>query len=164
PRDRTRVARRSVQRRPDHDRRSSPGPRSARAAASPRARPLLVGVRGARGRRGRAGRERARAAMVGPPHRAPVRDYISLIVSGLPVGGMYALAAIGIVLIYRTTGTLNFAQGAVATSAAFVFHSLTADDHLPLVLALGGALAVSLLLGLLIERVLRLIGSEQVMS
>ena len=34
-------------------------------------------------------------------------------VIGITLGGIYALAAIGLVLIYRVSGVLNFAQGAV---------------------------------------------------
>src|SRR3981081_4349456 len=39
---------------------------------------------------------------------------------GLSVGGVYALAALGIVLIYRTTGVLNFAHGAMGMFSTFV--------------------------------------------
>src|SRR6202022_561259 len=39
---------------------------------------------------------------------------------GLSVGGVFALAALGIVLIYRTTGVLNFAHGAMGMFSTFV--------------------------------------------
>ncbi|MGH2726897.1 MAG: ABC transporter permease subunit, partial [Actinomycetota bacterium] len=89
---------------------------------------------------------------------------LDLAISGIPIGGMYALAALGIVLIYRTTGTLNLAQGAVATATAFVFYELWAMRGVPLPLSLLLALAVAAMLGVLIERIMRKIGSEQILS
>ena len=41
-------------------------------------------------------------------------------VIGITLGGIYALAAIGLVLIYRVSGVLNFAQGAVSMFSAFI--------------------------------------------
>lgn len=42
------------------------------------------------------------------------------LVSGLAVGSLYALGGIGIVLLYRATGVLNLAAGAIGAVAAFV--------------------------------------------
>lgn len=44
---------------------------------------------------------------------------IQLTIDGLIIGALYAIVALGQVLIFRTTRVLNFAQGAVATIAAF---------------------------------------------
>src|SRR5260370_4565928 len=41
-------------------------------------------------------------------------------VIGLGLGGIFSLAALGIVLIYRTTGVLNFAHGAMGMFSTFV--------------------------------------------
>src|SRR5260370_33624722 len=41
-------------------------------------------------------------------------------VIGLSLGGIFSLAALGIVLIYRTTGVLNFAHGAMGMVSTFV--------------------------------------------
>jgi sulfate-transporting ATPase len=89
---------------------------------------------------------------------------LDLAISGIPVGGMYALAALGIVLIYRTTGTLNLAQGAVATATAFVFYELWSMRGVPAAIALVLALAVAALIGVGIERIMRKIGPEQILS
>jgi len=89
---------------------------------------------------------------------------LDLAITGIPIGGMYALAALGIVLIYRTTGTLNLAQGAVATATAFVFYELWSSRSVPLPFALVIALAVAAALGVGIERIMRKIGAEQVLS
>src|SRR5437870_13574158 len=46
-------------------------------------------------------------------------------VIGITLGGIYALAAIGLVLIYRVSGVLNFAQGAVSVFSAFVAYQVS---------------------------------------
>lgn len=61
--------------------------------------------------------------------------------AGLSAGSLYALVALGLVLIYRSTRVLNFAHADVATFGTFVaFAALTSG--LPLVLAMPIALAV----------------------
>jgi branched-chain amino acid transport system permease protein len=46
--------------------------------------------------------------------------FISLVLRSLETGSVYALAALGVVLIFRTSKTTNFAQGAIGTLNAFV--------------------------------------------
>ena len=43
-----------------------------------------------------------------------MQDILQTIVNSLPTIGRYALVTIGIVLIFRTTATTNFAQGLIA--------------------------------------------------
>lgn len=50
--------------------------------------------------------------------------------AGLAEGSVYALAALGLVLIYRVSGVLNFAHGAVATVSAFVAYTF-ANEWMP---------------------------------
>ena len=45
-------------------------------------------------------------------------NLIQQIVSGLASGGIYGLLALAIVLIHRSTGVINFAQGEMATLSA----------------------------------------------
>jgi branched-chain amino acid transport system permease protein len=47
-------------------------------------------------------------------------EFLQQVVSGLASGGLYGLLALAIVLIYRSTGVVNFAQGELATLSAFV--------------------------------------------
>jgi branched-chain amino acid transport system permease protein len=51
-------------------------------------------------------------------------DYAQQIVSGLSSGGVYASLALAIVIIYRSTGVINFAQGEMATFTTFIAFSL----------------------------------------
>ncbi|MBB6224892.1 branched-chain amino acid ABC transporter permease [Rhizobium leguminosarum] len=76
---------------------------------------------------------------------------IEVLVGGLLSGVMYSLVAIGFVLIYKTSGVLNFAQGAMLLFAALTFVSLV-ERGVPFVLALVLTFAVMVLIGIAIER------------
>jgi branched-chain amino acid transport system permease protein len=77
--------------------------------------------------------------------------FFEVLVAGLAVGVMYALVAIGFVLIYKTSGVLNFAQGAMLLFAALTFVSLH-EKGMPFALALLVTLAIMVLLGIAIEK------------
>lgn len=76
---------------------------------------------------------------------------VEVAVGGLLSGVMYALVAIGFVLIYKTSGVLNFAQGAMVLFAALTFVSLI-ERGVPFWLAIVFTLAVMTMLGFAIER------------
>ena len=76
---------------------------------------------------------------------------LEVLVGGLLSGVMYSLVAIGFVLIYKTSGVLNFAQGAQLLFAALTFVSLVERD-IPFVAALAITLAAMVVIGLAIER------------
>ncbi|RWI30839.1 MAG: branched-chain amino acid ABC transporter permease [Mesorhizobium sp.] len=76
---------------------------------------------------------------------------IEVLVGGLLSGVMYSLVAIGFVLIYKTSGVLNFAQGSMVLFAALTFVSLV-ERGVPFVLSLLVTLAVMVALGFTIER------------
>ena len=61
--------------------------------------------------------------------------FTEVLVGGLLSGIMYSLVAIGFVLIYKTSGVLNFAQGSMLLFAALTFVSLT-ERGVPFVLSL----------------------------
>jgi branched-chain amino acid transport system permease protein len=74
-----------------------------------------------------------------------------VLVAGLAVGVMYSLVAIGFVLIYKTSGVLNFAQGAMLLFAALTFVSLH-EKSIPFAVALLITLAIMIVLGIAIEK------------
>ncbi|MER9242592.1 branched-chain amino acid ABC transporter permease [Mesorhizobium sp. M0633] len=76
---------------------------------------------------------------------------IEVLVGGLLSGVMYSLVAIGFVLIYKTSGVLNFAQGSMVLLAALTFVSLV-ERGIPFALSLLITLAVMVALGFTIER------------
>ncbi|MDR7379357.1 branched-chain amino acid transport system permease protein [Rhodoferax ferrireducens] len=78
--------------------------------------------------------------------------FAEVLVGGLLSGVMYSLVAIGFVLIYKTSGALNFAQGAQLLFAALTFVSLV-ERGISFPLALLATFALMVLLGLAVERV-----------
>ena len=68
-------------------------------------------------------------------------------VIGLGAGSLYAIAAIGLVLVYRGSKVVNFAQGAMGMMAAYVFYELHQNWHQSVVVAIPAGLVVSGALG-----------------
>ncbi|WP_426441120.1 branched-chain amino acid ABC transporter permease [Bradyrhizobium genosp. P] len=77
---------------------------------------------------------------------------IEVLVGGLLSGVMYSLVAIGFVVIYKTSGVLNFAQGAMLLFAALTFVSLV-ERGIAFPAALLTTLAIMVALGVAVERV-----------
>ena len=75
------------------------------------------------------------------------------VVSGLASGGIYGSLALALVLIYRSTGVVNFAQGELATFSTYICWSLQ-DHGLSFWPAFAITLVVSFAGGVLIERTL----------
>jgi len=85
--------------------------------------------------------------------------FLMTLTTGIMVGGIYALIALGWVLIYKCSGVLNLAMGEMTLIGAYIslsFYSM----GIPFVPALLLALVVGLILGILTERIFldRLIG------
>ncbi len=70
---------------------------------------------------------------------------------GLGAGGVYALIALGVVLVYRGSGVLNFAQGAIGMTGAFMFYDLQSSAGWPLAAAAVAAAMFSAALGIAIH-------------
>ena len=70
---------------------------------------------------------------------------------GLATGAIYALLSQGLVLIYRGSGLLNFAQGAMAMFGAFAYYQMTVRDGLPEAVSIPLALAACAVLGALVH-------------
>src|SRR5512133_3560742 len=58
-------------------------------------------------------------------------DFKPFIVTGLALGGVYALSGVGTVVLYRATGVLNLAFGAVGAMGAFISWSLIDRGTVP---------------------------------
>jgi branched-chain amino acid transport system permease protein len=71
------------------------------------------------------------------------------LISAISVGGLYALYALGIALIFGVAGVFNFAQGQLIAVAAYVLLLLSG---IPWPFALLGAIASAVLLAVLMER------------
>ena len=68
-------------------------------------------------------------------------EFIRFAVLGLSTGGLYALLGLGIIVGFRSSGVINFAHGAVALVAAYVYYDLTLRGHGAPVAVAGGVLA-----------------------
>jgi branched-chain amino acid transport system permease protein len=82
-----------------------------------------------------------------------VTQFINLTVSGVSMGAIYAAVALALVLIWRATRIVNFAQGAMLMFTTFLA-SVVIEAGSPYWVGLVVALASGLLLGAVVERVL----------
>jgi branched-chain amino acid transport system permease protein len=84
-----------------------------------------------------------------------VPDVAPFLVVGLALGSVYALSGVGLVVLYRTTGVINFAYGAIGALGALVAWSVV-DAGGPLAVAvlaaIGTTIAVSVMYGVAIAR------------
>ncbi len=71
---------------------------------------------------------------------------------GLQKGAVYATIALALVIIFRVSGILNFAQGEMATFSTFITWAIWGDGRVPIWAALALSLVVSFALGASIER------------
>src|SRR5688500_20138607 len=74
------------------------------------------------------------------------------LVVGVMTGGIYGLYALGLVLVFRGSGVLNFAQAELGTFALFVAYEVIAVHHQPWVVGAAVAVGVALAMGLAFER------------
>jgi branched-chain amino acid transport system permease protein len=77
---------------------------------------------------------------------------LALIVSGLSIGLMYSLIALGFVLVYKATDAINFAQGEFVMLAGFVV-AISLGDKVPVIAAVSTAIGVMVLFSFALERV-----------
>jgi branched-chain amino acid transport system permease protein len=89
-----------------------------------------------------------------------VTEFLQLTFAGIALGARYALVALGFVIIYRATGVINFAQGALLALGAYLAYTFANEAALPFALAVVLALAASALVGAGVERVVlrRMVG------
>ncbi|MES2757944.1 MAG: branched-chain amino acid ABC transporter permease [Pseudomonadota bacterium] len=79
--------------------------------------------------------------------------FFEVLIGGLLSGIMYALVAIGFVLIYKASGVFNFAQGAMVFFAALTCVGMVDKFGVPMWLAILLTMVVMIVLGLAIEKV-----------
>ena len=78
--------------------------------------------------------------------------FIERMVNGLADGSIYALLALALVVVFRSTGQLNFAQGEIGTMGAFFVSTLTLTG-LPVWLSIGFAMVLGFVVSAGVERV-----------
>ena len=78
--------------------------------------------------------------------------FVQLLIQGVSIGFLYALAALGFVMIFKSSSVLNFAHGELLAVGAFLFLVLSSWAKLPLVVAFLLTLMGCFALGFIIER------------
>jgi len=90
--------------------------------------------------------------------------FLEVLVGGLLSGVMYSLVAIGFVLIYKSSGVFNFAQGTMLLLAALTFVSMT-ERQVNFWVAFSITLVLMVVLGIIIERtVMRPLANQSLLS
>ena len=79
--------------------------------------------------------------------------FIEQVLNGVGNGVVYGSVALALVLIFRTTGVLNFAQGEMALFSTYISWKLTTTG-MPVVAAIAISMAIAFIAGALIERTL----------
>lgn len=75
-----------------------------------------------------------------------------VLMSGLMLGGIYGLMALGIILIYKSTKVFNFAHGELVLIGTFLFYSFLVELKLNVWISTIGLLLVAVMIGLILER------------
>ncbi|HEX2464989.1 MAG TPA: branched-chain amino acid ABC transporter permease [Thermoanaerobaculia bacterium] len=91
--------------------------------------------------------------------------FLQLTFTGLSNGMVYALVAVGFVIIYKASDVINFAQGELLLLGAYLAFAFIAQIGLPWSLGVAATLVTALAVGLVVERfVLRPLIGEPIIS
>jgi branched-chain amino acid transport system permease protein len=91
--------------------------------------------------------------------------FVQLIISGLVIGSIYALVALGFTVIYKATRVVNFAQGELLMFGAYICYAFVVQYRVPFIPALLLTMVFSAVLALSIERlILRPMIGEPIIS
>ena len=86
--------------------------------------------------------------------------FFQIVVSGIVVGSIYALAALGLVLVYKSSRVANFAHGQIIAAGAFITFFLTVRLGVPIFFSFLASMLITFFLAMSVERIFlrRLIG------
>lgn len=88
-------------------------------------------------------------------------EFAQLVFQGVALGATYALIALGFVVVFRASGVINFAQGAMLLAGAYTISWLATDLGVPFVPAVLAAVAILALAGAAFQMaVLRRVSGE----
>lgn len=92
-------------------------------------------------------------------------DFLQFLVAGIAVGSLYALLALGFVIVYKATGVINFAHGGLLLLGTYLTYFFKEQHGVPFYLAVVLAMGCCAAVGLIIERlVLRHMVGEPVFA
>lgn len=81
-----------------------------------------------------------------------MRLFADLVASGVAIGAIYGLIAMGFAVIYKATGLANFAQGEMSMITAYIAWTISTTLSGNVFVVVAGSIVVAILLGLAIER------------
>jgi branched-chain amino acid transport system permease protein len=81
-----------------------------------------------------------------------VTDFLQFLVAGVAVGSLYALLALGFVIVYKATGVINFAHGGLLLLGTYLAFHFKERLGLPFYVAVLAAMICCAAVGLIIER------------
>ncbi len=86
--------------------------------------------------------------------------FFQIVISGIVVGSIYALAALGLVLVYKSSRVANFAHGQLIAAGAFITYALTVWMGIHIFFSFLLSMAITFLMAMSVERIFlrRLIG------
>ena len=79
--------------------------------------------------------------------------FLQLLISGLAIGAIYGLIAMGFAVIYKSTGLVNFAQGEMTMIVAYIAWTISTTVSGNVFVVAIGAILAAIVLGFVIERV-----------
>ena len=79
--------------------------------------------------------------------------FFQLVVSGVVVGSIYALSALGFVLIYKSSRVLNLAHGQIIAAGAFITYALTVWVGIHIVISFLLSMIITFFLAMSVERI-----------
>src|SRR5262249_60455707 len=80
--------------------------------------------------------------------------FIQLLINGIVIGSIYALVALGFVIIYKASSIVNFAQGELLMVGAYICLALTTEGQVPILPAFLFPLGFAAALGVLLDRLI----------
>ena len=81
-----------------------------------------------------------------------MKDFVQFVFNGLSLGSIYALLALGFVVIFKATEVVNFAHGSILALGAYAISRFAFNSHLNFYLSVLLGVAIAGLLALIIER------------
>jgi len=80
--------------------------------------------------------------------------FIQLVINGILTGGMYALMALAVVIVYKSSSVFNFAHGSLVALVSFVFWQLMVPWQMPIWLTLPLLIVFIAIVSILIQRLI----------
>lgn len=78
--------------------------------------------------------------------------FFDLLASGIAIGAIYGLIAMGFAVIYKATGLVNFAEGEISMVVAYIAWTIATTLTGNVFVVVAGSIVAAVLLGLVIER------------